>query len=146
MEVGDTTESGDPALFYRLPIFWPIVKRRPEFPRFYRQLIALRKAHPALTRGAVEWLGNSASARVVSFARRDDSEEVVVVINFSNTPLGVTVVTPAPDAPFTDITPDAREPLRADATEDERAARVRPTRLPSFSLEAWGYRIFRRQK
>ncbi|HWW76711.1 MAG TPA: alpha-amylase family glycosyl hydrolase, partial [Pyrinomonadaceae bacterium] len=73
MEVGDTTESGDPALFYRLPIFWPIVKRRPEFPRFYRQFIAMRKAHPAFTRGAVEWLANSASTRIVSFARRDDA-------------------------------------------------------------------------
>jgi cyclomaltodextrinase len=146
MEVGDTTESGDPALFYRLPIFWPIVKRRPEFPRFYRQFIALRKAHTALTRGSVEWLANSASTRVVSFARRDDSEELAVVINFSNTPLGVTVVTPAGGAPFTDITPDTREPLRADATEAERAARARSSSLPSFTLEAWGYRIFRRQK
>jgi cyclomaltodextrinase len=146
MEVGDTTESGDPALFYKLPIFWPIVKRRPEFPRFYQQFIALRKSHTALTRGSVEWLSNSAPARVVTFARRDDSEEIVVVINFSNTPLGITVVTPAGDAPFADITPDTREPLRPDATEAERAARVRNAVLRSFPLEAWGYRIFRRQR
>ena len=33
MEVGDTSESGGPALTERLPIFWPIVERRPEFPR-----------------------------------------------------------------------------------------------------------------
>ncbi len=39
MEVGDTTESGAPALFERLPVFWPIGERRPEFFRFYRQMI-----------------------------------------------------------------------------------------------------------
>ena len=146
MEVGDTTESGDPALFYRLPIFWPIVKRRPEFPRFYQQFIALRKAHAALTRGPVEWLNNSDPARVVTFARRDDAEEILVAINFSNTPLNVTLDAPASGAAFTDITPDTREPLRPDATDAERAARARNFTLPSLSLEAWGYRIFRRQR
>src|SRR5215213_5620190 len=147
MEVGDTTESGDPALFYRLPIFWPIVKRRPEFPRFYQQFIALRKSHTALTRGPVEWLRNSDDARVVTFARRDDGEEIVVAINFSNTPLSVTLEAPA-GAAFDDITPDTREPLRSDAPADERAAREkeREVKLPSVSLGAWGYRIFRRQK
>jgi cyclomaltodextrinase / maltogenic alpha-amylase / neopullulanase len=145
MEVGDTTESGDPALFYRLPIFWPIVKRRPEFPRFYTQFIALRKAHTALTRGALEWLRNSDPARVVTYARRDAAEEIVVAINFSNTPLEVNVDAPG-GAPFADITPDTREPLRPDATESERAERARAARLPALSLEAWGYRIFRRAK
>ena len=43
MEVGDTTESGAPALFEKLPIFWPIAERRPEFPRFYKQMMALRR-------------------------------------------------------------------------------------------------------
>ncbi|HVF45004.1 MAG TPA: alpha-amylase family glycosyl hydrolase [Pyrinomonadaceae bacterium] len=145
MEVGDTTESGDPALFYRLPIFWPIVKRRPEFPRFYQQFIALRKAHPAFTRGSVEWLGNSDTARVVSFARRVEREEIVVAINFSNTPLNVTLDAPA-GAAFADITPDTREPLRPDASPAERAERARTFALPSLSLDAWGYRVFRRQK
>jgi glycosidase len=143
MEVGDTTESGDPALFYKLPIFWPIVKRRPEFPRFYRQFIALRKSHPALTQGSVEWLRNSDAARVVSFARRHETEEVIVVINFSNTPLNVTLEE-FNGATYTDITPDTREPLRADATAAERAARARNNSLPTFQLEAWGYRLFRR--
>ena len=147
MEVGDTTESGDPALFYRLPVFWPIVKRRPEFPRFYQQFIALRKAHTAFTRGAVEWLPNSDLTRVGTFARRDDKEEIVVAINFSNTPLNITLEAPA-GAAFTDITPDVREPLRPDAPAAERAAREkeREVKLPSVSLGAWGYRVFRRQR
>jgi cyclomaltodextrinase len=144
MEVGDTTESGDPALFYRLPVFWPIEKRRPEFPRFYRQMIALRKAHPALTLGRLEWLHNSDEARVVTFARRQGAEDVVVAINFSNRPFEGTVEGTA-GAPFTDITPDTREPLKPDAAAAERAARVRAVTLPALSLDAWGYRIFRRQ-
>lgn len=146
MEVGDTTESGDPALFYKLPIFWPIVKRRPEFPRFYQQFIALRKAHTALTRGSVEWLRNSDDARVVSFMRSYGAEEVVVAINFSNTPVNVTLEGPVLSAGFNDITPDTREPLRADATEAERAARAPRAVTPSLSLDAWGYRILTRRR
>ena len=80
---GDTTESGDPALFERLPIFWPIVKRRPEFPRFYTQAAAMRKAHSALRQGDVEWLRNSDEVRVVTFARRDGEEDILVAVNFS---------------------------------------------------------------
>lgn len=142
MEVGDTTESGDPALFYRLPIFWPIVKRRPEFPRFYRQFIALRKANTALRGGSLQWVNNSDAARAVTFARRDDSEEILVAINFSNTPLNFTLEG-FNVASFTDITPDAREPLPPGANE---AARAHNVALPALSLDPWGYRIFRRYR
>jgi cyclomaltodextrinase / maltogenic alpha-amylase / neopullulanase len=145
MEVGDTTESGDPALFYKLPVFWPIEKRRPEFPRFYRQMIALRKSHPAFTRGGLAWLRNSDESRVVTFARRDETEEIVVAINFSNRPFDGTVESP-PGAPFADVTPDTRPPLKPDADAAERAARVRTVGLPALSLDPWGFRIFRRQK
>jgi cyclomaltodextrinase len=143
MEVGDTTESGDPALFYRLPVFWPIEKRRPEFPRFYRQMIALRKSHPALTRGSLEWLRNSDESRVATFARRAAGEDIIVAINFSNRPFDGTVEAPQGTA-FTDITPDTLEPLPTNATEAERAARTRTAGLPVLSLDAWGYRIYRR--
>ena len=143
MEVGDTTESGDPALFYRLPIFWPIEKRRPEFPRFYRQMIALRKSHPALTKGRLGWLRNSDESRVVTYARRAESEEIVVAINFSNRPFDGTLEA-TPGAAFVDVTPDIRAPLPADATGAQRAARARAVALPALSLDAWGYRIYRR--
>ena len=143
MEVGDTTESGDPALFDKLPVFWPIEKRRPEFPRFYRQMIALRKAHPALTRGRVEWLRNSDESRVLTFARRDETEDVVVAVNFSSRPFDGTVEAPA-GAAFADVTPDTRPPLPPDATDAQRASRARTVGLPALSLDAWGYRVFRR--
>jgi glycosidase len=145
MEVGDTAESGDPALFERLMIFWPIVKRRPEFPRFYRQMIALRKEHAALRGGETVWLRNSDESRVVTYARRDAAEELIVAINFSSQPFNGTIEAPT-GAGFTDITPDTREPMRADASAQERASRARTSVLPSITLEAWGYRLFRRQK
>ena len=86
MEVGDTTESGAPALFEKLPIFWPIAERRPEFPKFYKQMMAMRKGSVALRRGTLEWLKNSDESRVVTFVRRAPGDEVLVAINFSNRP------------------------------------------------------------
>lgn len=143
MEVGDTAESGDPALFERLMIFWPIVKRRPEFPRFYRQMIALRREHAALRGGDVVWLRNSDESRVITYARRDATEEIVVAINFSSQLFVGTVEAPM-GAGFTDITPDTREPLKTDASAQERDRRARMSGLPVVALDPWGYRIFRR--
>ena len=143
MEVGDTSESGAPALFERLPIFWQIEQRRPEFPRFYQQMIALRRAHEALRRGDLEWVRNSDEARVVSYLRRTAGEEVLVAINLSNSPF-VGLVEAGNGAAFTDVTPDVAPPLPPDAPAPERAARVRRESLPALALDAWGYRIFRR--
>ena len=108
-------------------------------------MLALRKSHPALTRGGLAWLRNSDQTRVVTFARRDEAEEIVVAINFSNRPFDGTIESP-PGAPFADLTPDTRAPLPADATDAARAARARAVALPSLSLDPWGFRIFRRQR
>ncbi len=146
MEAGDTTESGAPALFERLPVFWEMRERRPEFPRLYKGLIELRRAHPSLRTLNVEWLRNSDDARVISYLRRDANEEVLVVINFSNRPVAATVEASASD--FTDITPDISAPIPSDATVNERAARKTQSRvvtLPSVILDAWEYRIFQRR-
>jgi len=86
MEVGDATESGDPALFYKLPIFWH-PKERPPLRTIYHNLIDLRKQYPALTSGQLVWLTNSDPSKVVSFLRQDDKDEFAVVINFSNRPV-----------------------------------------------------------
>jgi glycosidase len=86
MEVGDTTESGAPALFEKMPIFWAIAERRKEFPVFYKKMMAMRRSSVALRRGTLEWLRNSDESRVVSFVRRAGKEEVLVAINFSNRP------------------------------------------------------------
>jgi glycosidase len=143
MEVGDTTESGAPALFERLPIFWRIAERRPEFPRFYKQIIELRQQSTALRRGAVEWLRNSDEARVVSYLRREGTEEIVVAINFSNRPFEGTLEAPVA-AGFADVTPDVAPPLPPDAPAPIHKPRARTNTLPALTLDAWGYRIFRR--
>jgi glycosidase len=144
MEVGDTTESGAPALFERLPVFWQIAERRPEFPRFYKQIIALRKANPALRRGRVEWLKNSDDARVLTYARRDGDEEILVAINFSNRPF-VGLVEAAGGASFIDVTPDVSPPLRPGESAPQSVVRARTVILPALALDAWGYRIYRRK-
>jgi cyclomaltodextrinase len=86
MEVGDTTESGAPALFEKMPIFWAIAERRKEFPRFYKEMMTMRRGSVALRRGTLEWLRNSDESRVVTFVRRAGNEKVLVAINFSSRP------------------------------------------------------------
>jgi cyclomaltodextrinase len=144
MEVGDTTESGAPALFEKLPIFWPIADRRPEFPRFYKQMSALRRASGALRRGSVEWLANSDETRVLTFMRRSKGEDVLVAINYSNRPFNGSV-TIGKGSGFVDISPDVNPPLPPDAPAPDRSARNRVVTLPTLSLDAWAYRIFRRR-
>jgi cyclomaltodextrinase / maltogenic alpha-amylase / neopullulanase len=130
MEVGDTTESGAPALFERLPIFWGIIERRRQFPQFYKQMIALRRDHPALRRGEPAWLRNSDEQRVVSYLRRDGNEELLITINLSNKPFAGFVEV-ANGASFKDVTPDS-------------VSRDRISALPALTLESWGFRIFMR--
>jgi len=143
MEVGDTTESGAPALFEKLPIFWPIAERRPEFPRFYKQMMALRRSSNALRRGSVEWLKNSDESRVLTYVRRTNNEEVLVAVNLSNRPfVGSVKVGPAS---FADVTPDVGPPLPPDAPVPDRSARKQTVSLPLLVLDAWGYRIYRRE-
>jgi glycosidase len=86
MEVGDATESGDPALFEKLPIFWS-PRDRPPLRDIYRDLIRLRKEYAPFRNGRVVWLHNSTEDNLVTFKRADDSNEFVVVINFSNRPV-----------------------------------------------------------
>jgi glycosidase len=86
MEVGDATESGDPALFEKLPIFWT-PKERPPLAAIYHGLIELRKQYPAFLNNRVIWLQNSDAADLVTLMRSDDKDEFVIVINFSNRPI-----------------------------------------------------------
>ena len=127
MEAGDTTESGTPALFEKLPIFWQFAERRQEFPKFYSGMIALRKSSLALRRGELKWIRNSDESRVLTFTRRSDSEEVFVTINMSGSPLFVNVDV---SGTFGEITPNVTSGAAT---------------IPAISLDAWGYRVFRRK-
>lgn len=127
MEAGDTTESGAPALFEKMPIFWQFAERRPEFPKFYKGMIELRKNSVALRRGDLKWLKNSDEAKVLTFTRKSGNEEVLVAINMSNQPFFGAVEV---GGTFEEIT-----------TNTENKANA----LPSLSLDAFGFRIFRKR-
>jgi glycosidase len=83
MEVGDATESGDPAMFEKMPVFWH-PGGRPPLRDIYRELIKLRKQHAAFCNEDVVWVQNSAPGEVASFLRRDAKEEFLVLINLSS--------------------------------------------------------------
>jgi glycosidase len=125
MEVGDTTESGGPALFENLRVFWPIVERRPEFPKTYEALTRLRRDHPALRRGDLVWLGNSDESRIVTFARQTAGEEIVFAVNLSNRPFQGSVSVASHEG-FVEMGKDTA------------------AGLPALQLDAWGWRWYRR--
>jgi glycosidase len=121
MEAGDTTESGGPALFENLRVFWPIVERRPEFPKTYQELTRMRQDHTALRRGELVWVANSDESRVVSFLRQSAGEQIAFVVNLSNRPFEGTL----------SLQP---ERARSGGGQDAMAGRTR------IQLDAWGWR------
>ncbi len=128
MEAGDTTESGAPALFEKLPINWGFAERRPEFPAFYKSMIDLRKNSVALRRGDLMWLKNSDENRILTFKRTSGNEEILVAINLTNAPFFGAVEAAGN---YEEITPNVD--LKTNA-------------FPSLSLEAFGYRLFKKTK
>lgn len=126
MEVGDTAESGAPALFEKLPIFWSIAERRQAFPKFYEQMVSLRRDHIALRRGELKWVKNSSDDAVLTFTRETANETIFVAINTRNEPLMLTVEAAGK---FVELTGDAKG---------------KEASLPALSLDAFQYRIFKR--
>jgi glycosidase len=139
MEAGDTTESGAPALFEKLPVFWQFAERRPEFPRFYKAMIELRKNSIALRRGDLTWLKNSDDKRILTFTRKSGNEEILVAINMSSEPFAGLIEA---SGNFEEITPDIRAPLLPDNDKAKAKTTITPATL---MLDAYGYRIFRRK-
>ncbi|HKR33466.1 MAG TPA: alpha-amylase family glycosyl hydrolase [Steroidobacteraceae bacterium] len=130
MEVGDTTESTAPALFERAPIAWEMAERRTQVTPYYQALAALRRTHPAFTRGAVRWLRNDDEQRVLSYERAGAGETLVVVVNLSSQNYAGTVEIAAGE--YREITPGSRAAAPASAT------------LPAVALAAWEFRVFSR--
>jgi glycosidase len=143
MEIGDTAESGGPALGERLPIFWPGVERRPEFPVAFRSLIALRQAHAALRRGETTWVRSSDDERVVSFVRRTADEDVLVAVNLSSRPWSGTLELVDAKA-YVEITPAVPLPMQPGGAVPPRTKR--DDALPAVGLDAWGFRLFGRAR
>ncbi|MBA3722247.1 MAG: alpha-amylase [Parachlamydiaceae bacterium] len=135
MEVGDTTESTDPALFEKAPIQWHNNVIRPEFKAFYQHMIALRKKHHSLRDGELVWLKNSDNSRIVTYLRKSNDEEFFIAINLSNRPFEGNVENGANNN-YTDVT----TPLNGESASSGSV------NFPSISLKPWEYRILYRNR
>ena len=131
MEVGDATESGDPALFDKLNIGWkPHGSERPAFQFIYHDLIQLRKKYPAFTNDRVIWLPNYEEATVVTFMRLDGNDEFVVAINFSSRPVTSSLKV---------LNAAEFQPVKISGQPDAPAGN-----LPRFQLDGYGWRLWHR--
>jgi glycosidase len=106
-------------------------------------MLALRQASTALRRGSLEWVRNSDESRVVTYLRSSGNEEVLVAINFSNSPF-LGMIEASSENGYTEITPDVGQPQPPDAPTPDNKNAKRTIGLPAISITAWGYRIFRR--
>jgi glycosidase len=129
MEVGDATESADPALFEKMPVFWH-PSGRPPLRDIYRNLIKLRKQSPALYNGDVVWLENTASGEIISFLRQDEKDQFLVMINLSSRRVAGSVELP---------NGDGFEPVNISGVSESV-----DTTLPDFSLNGYGWQIYHR--
>ena len=130
MEVGDATESADPALFDKLNICWhPHASERPPFRDIYQQLIKLRKDHAAFRNDEVNWLDNSEAQKVVSFTRSDEHEEFLIIINFSNQSV---------NGALKNVNATGFKPLSL------RGHANVSSELPHFQLDGFGWQIYQR--
>ena len=118
MEAGDATPSAGPALFESLKIYWPSSQIHPEFRKFYSFMIPWK--------GELQWVHNSDEQHVLSYLRRSESEEFLILVNLSNTPFRGTVEAGAGHWQ------EVSDPL----SKDEQVA------LPAVSLDAFQFRLF----
>jgi cyclomaltodextrinase / maltogenic alpha-amylase / neopullulanase len=130
MEAGDATESADPALFEKMPVFWQ-PGGRPPLRDIYRDLIKLRKQYPAFVNNDVTWLENSAPQDVVSILRRDAKDEFLILINLSSRRVTGSVELPAGEEGF--------EPQKITGW-----ANPLDIVLPDFHLNGYGWLICHR--
>ena len=129
MEVGDSTQSRDPALFEPQKIFWQAATWHPDYPKFYSTIAGLRRSHLALQQGELIWIHNSDEQHVVTYLRHSGTEEFLISVNLSNTPFRGAVEAPA--GPWKEIELPLAKPQ---------------TGAPPFvSLDAFGARIFEKQ-
>ena len=129
MEIGDATESGDPALFEKLPVFWH-PKDRPPLRDIYKDLIRLRHGYAAFRNDQVEWLHNSDPTNLVTFLRQDATDEFVIAINFSSRPVNGSLDV-AHGLEFT--------PVKVAGTPE-----CTTTGFPSFHLNGFEWHIYHR--
>src|SRR5262249_22036004 len=98
------------------------------FQRSTKQVISVRRDHPAIRSGEITWLRNSDEQRVISFLRGTGKDEVLVTINMSNRTFEGFVEVPNWQS--------FREAFSNSSAKDRFVG------LPALSLDSWGFRIF----
>ncbi len=68
---------------------------------YYRRLIALRKAHPVLARGEIEFITIDDDNNVLAYRRHDETDEIIAVFNSGNA--AQTVNIPATGGAYHDL-------------------------------------------
>ena len=126
MEVGDLGAK---------PIVWEGARQAETF-RFYQQMLALRRAHPALRQGETQWITNTDPAHLLTYVRKSGGEEFLVAINLSNKPVTATVDGPGKAQGWRDVTPAGQ------TSGSPERFKAKP---PALSLEAYGFRLFQRK-
>jgi len=130
-EVGDTTPPQQQShVAIRWDIFKPESQRRTSIAgqqnaklRVYKQIIEMRKNEPALTSGDLTWVNNSNLNGVVSFIRKKNDDEILVLINLSNRITNFQVDVPSSDyAGARDLLKNAA--LTASSTNDKFSAQL----------------------
>ncbi len=130
MEAGDATESTDPALFEKMPVFWN-PGGRPPLRDIYRDVNQARKQYAAIHNGEVTWVQNTAPGEVVSYLRRDAKDEFLVLINLSSRKvIGSVEITGADSFELVNISGMSKPSV--------------DTHLPDFILNGYGWHIYHR--
>ncbi len=141
MEVGDAAPSAGPALFEKVPIFWPSGQVEHAFGEFYKAMIPLRVASPALRHGELVWVHNSDEAHVVTYLRRSPEQTILVTVNLSSAPFAGTVEAAA--SPWKEVVLNTPS-HSGEAGMPTAEAPIPPpaVALPALSLPPFGVRIF----
>ncbi len=125
MEIGNSAEATNP----HAPITWSMVN--PEFPKFYRQMLALRHKYPAFQQGTMTWLDNSVPKQVLTYVRIGGGRQFLVEVNLSSSPAAGTVTAPA-GSKWMPV------PIAGVQTAGSRVA------PPKITLQPKGFAIFQR--
>lgn len=99
-EVGDPTPT---EWRTRAPIHWQELNIKSDKNEYeatltkYKRLFRIRAMYPAFTSGELVWINNTEPDSVLSFLRKNDKEEILVMVNLSNRKVHVTVDLPVMD-------------------------------------------------
>jgi glycosidase len=95
---------------------------------FYKKLLSLRKENPALAPNAsYTKIATANDVAIFAYARQQDKNKVVVILNLSDKPQNVTITNPVVNGEANEIFTGKHEKLNAGE---------------SMKIAAWGYKVY----